>query len=127
GLALVATLFYGSHFIQQGTLTTGQFVSFLAALFLMYTPVKRLSQMNASLQGALAAGARVFGLLDAHEEVKDETGASALPRMTRELEYRDVGFRYSDGQGAVLRRIGFRAGRGAVVAIVGTTGAGKRT
>jgi len=127
GLALVGTLFYGSHFIRQGTLTTGQFVSFLAALFLMYTPIKRLSQMNASLQGALAAGARVFGLLDAHEEVRDEEGARALPRMSRELEYRDVGFRYADGHGAVLRRVGFRAGRGEIVAIVGTSGAGKTT
>jgi len=127
GLALVGTLFYGSHFIRRGSLTTGEFVSFLAALFLMYTPIKRLSQMNASLQGALAAGARVFTLLDAHEEVREDARAIALPRMSRELEYRDVGFRYADGEGAVLRRVNLRAGPGEILAIVGTSGAGKTT
>jgi subfamily B ATP-binding cassette protein MsbA len=127
GLALVATLFYGSHQIRQGTLTTGEFVSFLSALFLMYTPVKRLSQINASLQAALAAGGRVFAVLDTHEEVREQGEAVPLPRMSRELEYRDVGFRYADADGTVLRSVSFRAARGEVVAIVGTSGAGKTT
>jgi subfamily B ATP-binding cassette protein MsbA len=127
GLALVGTLVYGSYYIGRGELTTGEFVSFLAALFLMYTPVKRLSQINASLQGALVAGGRVFALLDIHEEVREEKGALALPRMERELEYREVGFRYADADGTVLRRVSFKAGRGEVVAIVGTSGAGKTT
>jgi subfamily B ATP-binding cassette protein MsbA len=127
GVALVSALFYGSYEIRDGTLTTGQFVSFLAALFLMYTPIKRLSQINASLQGALAAGSRVFALLDTHEEVREQEGALTLPRMRREIEYREVGFRYHDGEGSVLRRVALRAAAGEVVAIVGTSGAGKTT
>jgi subfamily B ATP-binding cassette protein MsbA len=127
GVALVATLFYGSYVIHLKRLTAGEFVSFLAALFLMYTPVKRLSQMHASLQGALAAAGRAFALLDAHEEIREAPGAVALPRMGREIEYKDVGFRYSDGDGDVLRRVNLRAGRGEIVAIVGTSGAGKTT
>ena len=54
-------------------------------------------------------------------------GAVDLPRMKREIEYRDVGFRYADGDGPVLRRVSFRACSGEIVAIVGTSGAGKTT
>jgi subfamily B ATP-binding cassette protein MsbA len=128
GLALVGALFYGSYQIREGTLTPGRFVSFLSALFLMYTPVKRLSQVNAMLQGALAACSRVFEVLDTHQEIRDAEGAVTLPRMQREVSYRDVGFRYSDGDGVVvLRRVSFTARAGEVVAIVGTSGAGKTT
>ncbi len=62
GLALVAALFYGSWAINQtGRITPGAFVAFLTALFAMYTPIKRLSRVNATLQAALAAGHRVLG------------------------------------------------------------------
>ncbi len=98
GFALVGALFYGSHSIRTGHLTPGAFVSFLAALFAMYTPVKRLSRVNATLQAALAAGSRIFEVLDTHEEVQEAHGAKALPRLQTGIEYRDVGFRYADGQ-----------------------------
>jgi subfamily B ATP-binding cassette protein MsbA len=128
GLALVGALFYGSSAIRSGRLTTGAFTSFLAALFAMYTPIKRLSRLNATLQGALAAGGRIFEVLDTHLEVKEAAGSRPLPRFAGEIEYRDVGFRYADGEGAsVLRRVSFRARAGEVVAIVGTSGAGKTT
>ena len=127
GLAIVAALFYGSHAIRSGHLTTGAFTSFVAALFAMYTPIKRLSRVNATLQGALAAGTRIFEVLDTHLEVEEVPGAVDLPRMKREIEYRDVGFRYADGDGPVLRRVSFRACSGEIVAIVGTSGAGKTT
>jgi subfamily B ATP-binding cassette protein MsbA len=127
GLALIAALVYGSLSIQTGRLTTGAFASFLAALFAMYTPIKRLSRVNATLQAALAASGRIFRVLDTHQEVRERDGAPDLPRMRRELEYRGVGFRYTDGDGAVLRRIGLVARPGEVVAIVGTSGAGKTT
>jgi subfamily B ATP-binding cassette protein MsbA len=127
GLALVCALFYGSYEIRQGLLTPGKFVSFLTALFLMYTPVKRLSQVNATLQGALAAGSRIFGVLDTHLEVREAAKAVTLPRMQREIEYREVGFRYADGGGEVLRRVSFVARAGEVLAIVATSGAGKTT
>jgi len=127
GVALVGALFYGSHAIQTGRLTTGEFTSFLVALFAMYTPVKRLSRVNATLQGALAAGRRIFEVLDTHLEVAEAPGARRLPRMKGEIEYRGVGFRYADGGGAVLRRVSFSGRSGEVLAIVGTSGAGKTT
>jgi subfamily B ATP-binding cassette protein MsbA len=128
GLALVGALFYGSHAIRSGRLTTGAFTAFLAALFAMYTPIKRLSRLNATLQGALAAGRRIFEVLDTHLEVREAEGAIPMARFGREIEYRDVGFRYADSHGAsVLRRVSFCARAGEVVAIVGTSGAGKTT
>jgi subfamily B ATP-binding cassette protein MsbA len=127
GIAMIGALWYGSREIRSGVLTAGAFTSFLAALFQMYMPIKRLSRVNATLQGALAAGSRIFEVLDTHQEVREAEGAMVLPRMSRGVEYKDVGFRYSDGNGRVLRRISFAARPGEVLAIVGTSGAGKTT
>jgi subfamily B ATP-binding cassette protein MsbA len=127
GLALVGALFYGSSAIGGGRMTTGDFTAFVAALFSLYTPIKRLSRVNATLQGALAAGSRIFGVLDTHQEVREAPGAIVLSRLQGTLEYRDVGFRYADTDASVLRRVGFSARPGEVVAIVGTSGAGKTT
>jgi subfamily B ATP-binding cassette protein MsbA len=128
GVALVAALFYGSWAINEtGRITTGAFVAFLTALFAMYTPIKRLSRVNATLQAALAAGHRVFEVLDRHDEVPEAPQATTLPRMQSGIEYREVGFRYVDGHGTILRNVSFSARTGEVVAIVGTSGAGKTT
>jgi subfamily B ATP-binding cassette protein MsbA len=127
GIAMVGALVYGSTAIRSGHLTTGAFVAFLTALFAMYTPIKRLSRVNATLQAALAAGSRVFEVLDRHDEVPEATNAVPLPRMKGEIEYRGVGFRYADGHGDILRNVSFCARPGEVVAIVGTSGAGKTT
>jgi subfamily B ATP-binding cassette protein MsbA len=127
GVALIGALFYGSWSIRSGHLTTGAFVAFLTALFAMYTPIKRLSRVNATLQAALAAGHRVFEVLDRHDEVPEQEDAVTLSRMEKGIEYRGVGFRYADGHGTLLRRVSFSACPGEVVAIVGTSGSGKTT
>ena len=127
GLALIAALYYGTFQIQHRNLTTGAFTSFMAALFSMYTPLKRLSRVNATLQGALAAGTRIFEVLDTHQEIQEAPAAVVLPRMREGFVYDDVGFRYADGHGRVLRRVSFEARPGQVLAIVGTSGAGKTT
>jgi subfamily B ATP-binding cassette protein MsbA len=127
GVAVVMALLYGSYQIGTQRLTTGAFVSFLAALFMMYTPIKRLSQVNAKLQAALAAGGRVFDILDTHREVVDRPGARELTRVAGEIVYRGVGFLYPDGDIPVLRGVELTARAGEVVAIVGGSGSGKTT
>jgi subfamily B ATP-binding cassette protein MsbA len=128
GVAIVGALWYGSGEIAAGRLTPGEFTSFVAALLLMYGPVKKLTRVNANLQQAAAAAERVFELMDAHTEVIERPDAIALPPFTQAIEYRDVSFGYEDGHGKlVLSGVSFTVPAGHVVAIVGRSGAGKTT
>jgi subfamily B ATP-binding cassette protein MsbA len=127
GLALVAALIYGSAQIHDHRLTTGAFTSFLGGLFGLYMPIKRLSRINATVQSALAAGSRVFRILDTHEEIRERPDAIALSPMRSHIEYRRVSFRYADAPSMLLRSVSFTARAGEVVAIVGTSGSGKTT
>ncbi|HTO98731.1 MAG TPA: ABC transporter transmembrane domain-containing protein, partial [Myxococcales bacterium] len=127
GVALVAAVWYGSWAIHKGKITPGAFVAFLTALFAMYQPIKRLSRVNATLQAALAAGHRVLEVLDRHDEIPEDPQAVVLGRMSFGIEYRNVGFRYVDGQGTILKDVSFVARPGEVLAIVGSSGSGKTT
>jgi ATP-binding cassette, subfamily B, bacterial MsbA len=125
GIGIVAIIGYGGYSVIQGVSTPGNFFSFLAALILLYEPVKRLSGMNNTLQQGIAASYRVFEILDTPSEIVDKPGALSLPRISRAIEFRHVYFHYGDEP--VLRDIHFKVGAGEVIAIVGVSGAGKTT
>jgi subfamily B ATP-binding cassette protein MsbA len=128
GLAIAGALWYGSREIAQNRLTAGEFTSFVAALLLMYGPVKKLSRVNANLQQAVAASERIFELLDKHTEVHEAPGAQPLPAFRDTIELRDVVFRYDDTHGRnTLSGVSFSVRAGQMVAIVGRSGAGKTT
>src|SRR5919106_1019326 len=128
GIAIAGALWYGSNAIAAGNLTPGEFTSFVAALLLMYGPIKKLSRVNANLQQAVAASERIFELLDTHTEVREQPDAMALPPFTEQIEFRDVSFAYEDGHGrSTLRNVSFTVRAGQMVAIVGRSGAGKTT
>lgn len=128
GVAIVGLLAYGRHKISGGVLTPGDFLAFIFAAFMLYTPIKRLSRVNANLQQATAAAQRIFEMLDTHSEVIERSHAQPLPALSREIEFRDVSFAYDDGAGkVVLRNVSFTAAAGQVIAIVGLSGAGKTT
>jgi subfamily B ATP-binding cassette protein MsbA len=128
GVAIVGALWYGSNAIAAGNLTPGEFTSFVAALLLMYGPIKKLSRVNANLQQAMAASERIFDMLDTHTEVRERAGAAPLPPFTRQIEFRDVSFAYEDGHGrSTLRGVSFTVRAGQMVAVVGRSGAGKTT
>jgi subfamily B ATP-binding cassette protein MsbA len=107
-------------------MTEGDFTAFLAALLLMYGPLKKLSRVNANVQQGIAAAQRIFELLDTHTEVAQAPGAPPLPPMTRSIEFRDVSFEYEDARGrSALRHVSFTVAAGQTVALVGRSGAGK--
>jgi ATP-binding cassette, subfamily B, bacterial MsbA len=127
GLAFVAALWYGSQEITAGRLTTGEFTAFIAALFMMYGPAKKLSRVNADLQQAMAAAERIFEMLDTHSEVRERPGAAPLPPFGGAIDFRDVHFAYGGSDAATLRGVSFTVGAGQTLAIVGRSGAGKTT
>jgi subfamily B ATP-binding cassette protein MsbA len=128
GLAFVAALVYGSREIATGRLSPGEFTAFIAALFMMYAPARKLSRVNADLQQAMAAGERIFELLDSHNEVEERAGAVVLPPFTRRIEFRQVRFAYGGADSRVtLDDVSFGVAAGQMLAIVGRSGAGKTT
>jgi ATP-binding cassette, subfamily B, bacterial MsbA len=127
GLAFVGALWFGSQEIALKRLTPGDFVSFVAALFMMYAPAKKLSRVNANIQQALAASERIFDILDTHSEVEDRAGAPAVAPFRRAIEFRNVQFTYGGADGATLDGVDVTVPAGRMLAIVGRSGAGKTT
>jgi subfamily B ATP-binding cassette protein MsbA len=127
GIAFVTALWYGSESIAAKRLTTGEFVTFITALFMMYGPAKKLSRVNADLQQARAAGERIFEILETHSEVLEVPGAAPLPRFARSVEFRNVCFSYAGAEGATLSGVTFTVNAGQTLALVGRSGAGKTT
>ena len=131
GLAFAAALWYGSQEIASGRLTTGQFIGFIAALFMMYGPAKKLSRVNANLQQAMAAADRIFEMLDTHSEVLERPGAAPLPPFRATVEFRDVHFSYASAaapaSAKTLDGVSLTVRAGQTLAIVGRSGAGKTT
>jgi ATP-binding cassette, subfamily B, bacterial MsbA len=127
GVAFVAALVYGSQEIVAGRLSAGEFTAFIAALFMMYAPAKKLSRVNADLQQAMAAAERIFEILDSHNEVQERRGATPLAPFSQRIEFREVQFSYGSSGGRTLDGVSFSVGAGQMLAIVGRSGAGKTT
>ncbi len=125
GVGIAFIVFYGGYNVIQGKSTPGTFFSFLAALLMLYEPVKRLSNVNNTVQQGLAAAVRIFDVLDTVPEIRNQPGAKPLTSISQEIEYRDVSFRYEEDR--VLRNINLRIRVGEMVAFVGASGGGKTT
>jgi len=125
GLGLAAIFVYAAAQIRSGEMTVGGVISFLAALMMLYKPLKDVTKVNMALQLALSSARRVFELIDSPAEIEDRPGAVALAPFTREIRYENVSFRY--GEEPVLSNVDLTIRRGETVAIVGPSGAGKTT
>jgi ATP-binding cassette, subfamily B, bacterial MsbA len=118
-------LLFARDQIRQHLMTTGQFFTFIYAMFNAYMPLRRLGTVIQQFQTAQGASTQLISYLDLPEEMADAPGARVLPPFQGEIAYKNVGFAYDSHP--VLRGISFEAHRGQVIALVGSSGAGKTT
>jgi len=122
---LAGVIYVATMETSAQTVTVGDFGSFLSAMLLLMTPLKRLTNINAPIQQGIAAGQSIFSLLD--QPAEDEGGDIAIDRARGDVCYRRVGFVYSQDKGAVLQDIDLEIPAGQRLAIVGRSGSGKTT
>jgi ATP-binding cassette subfamily B protein/subfamily B ATP-binding cassette protein MsbA len=121
GIALV--LVYGGGSVLKGGLTIGALVAFISYVRQMFQPLADISQKYNIMQSAMAAGERIFGILDTEPEIVDKSSAKDTT-LTGTIEFDNVTFSYETDK-KVLRHISFKVEAGKSVALVGPTGAGK--
>ena len=117
---------YGSHLILTKQITSGNFVSFITALIMLYTPVKSLGNNFNQVQLSFFAIERVFNVMDIEPSIKDKPDAVELHDDYSKIELKDVCFEYKKGI-PVLKHINLNVNRGETVAFVGNSGGGKTT
>jgi len=123
GTSLV--ILFGLYYIARGTMTVGDFFSFMAALVFFYRPLRDLNGVNNTVQDGVAAAKRIFELLDTQPEIKNRLGAFSAPRDFKIVEFRNISFKYEDEM--VIKNINLTIPAGETVAIVGKSGGGKTT
>jgi subfamily B ATP-binding cassette protein MsbA len=128
-VAIALLLLLGRSEILRGQMTLGSFVTFLAAVFTLYDPVRKFAVFYNSFQQALGASDSIFRFLDEQDEVKEKRFARGVKPFRDKIVFENVDFDYEsdDGPRRVLHSINLTVKRGDVVAIVGPSGAGKST
>ncbi|HQM44402.1 MAG TPA: ATP-binding cassette domain-containing protein, partial [Smithellaceae bacterium] len=107
----------------QGHSTPGTFFSFIAAMLMLYEPVKRLTNVNNTINQGIAGAERIFSIIDRVPDIEDKPDALLLPPITRSIDLEDVTFCYVDKP--VLKNINLSIRAGEVIAFVGMSGGGK--
>lgn len=125
GIAVGIIIWYGGGKVINGASTPGNFFSFMAALLMLYEPIKRVNKENHNIQQGLAAAQRVFEIIDRQPEISNQSGAIALPPAQGTIEFSHVFFKYEEKM--VLNNVDLKIERNEVVAIVGESGVGKST
>lgn len=126
GLAGAFILWYGGMQVVEGSLSAGDFASFILAMGMLYSPIRKLNTVNIEVQEGIAAAKRIFNVLDTTPEIGDKAGAEDLGRVDGEFAFHDVSFTYT-GDEYALTGVSFTARRGQRVALVGESGSGKTT
>ncbi len=117
---------YGSYLIVNGTITSGNFVSFITALVMLYTPIKSIGKNFNNVQVSFLAIERVLDILDITPEIKNKKNAKDLKQIKKDICFEDVCFEYI-ADTPVLKNINLKVKAGTTTAIVGNSGGGKTT
>lgn len=124
--AISVVLIFGGMLVMRGTMSASWFVAYIAAFSQITRPLRAIIDQFANINQGLAAGERIFSIIDARSEVQDKAGARTLDRFRHTLEFRNVSFSYDDAR-EVLHDISFTVHKGETVALVGPSGGGKST
>lgn len=123
--AIGGVVWYGGWSVVAGARTQGDFMAFMAAMFLMYQPFRNLTKTYTYVHQGMAGAERVFEILDERSEVREKPNALEASPFARAIEFHNVDFGYKETP--VLRDINLRINAGEMVALVGVSGAGKST
>jgi ABC-type multidrug transport system fused ATPase/permease subunit len=122
----VFIIWYGGQLVIRQELTMGELVAFTTYMAQLIQPVRRLGFIVSAIAMAVAAGERIFEILDARSEVRDTSDAKPLPPVKGDVRFNKVSFAYF-GRHYVLRDVSFVAKPGQIIALLGATGSGKST
>ncbi len=125
-LGVAAVIWLGSYLIVTHEITAGNFVSFIAALIMLYTPIKNIGNNYNAVQMALLAMDRVFELLEGTPDIINCDNPVTMRGLKKGVEYRDVCFEYEQGK-PILKHINLNIKKGETIAFVGNSGGGKTT
>ena len=123
GLGIAFIIWYGGSKVISGTSTAGTFFSFMAAVLMLYDPVKKLSGLNNAVQQGLAAADRVFDIIEMETDIKEKKNPVEIKRGPHRVFFENVFFKYEDVM--VLEDINLDVKAGEVLALVGMSGGGK--
>jgi len=125
GFGIAGALYYAGLRGLQGELALNEFVSFLGAMMLAFQPLRRLAQINATLQEGFAAAIRVFGLLDQKSYINEKPSASNLSLSKSDISFENVTLSYEGQKNSALKKISLKVPHGKTTALVGPSGSGK--
>ena len=125
-IGIAAVIGLGSYMIVTGRITSGNFVSFITALIMLYTPIKLLGNNAKNMQNALLALERVITQLEAVPKIQDKPDAKILKGLNKSITFKNVSFEYKRNK-PVLKRVSFEVQKGETFALVGNSGGGKST
>ena len=124
--AISIVLVFGGSLVQSEALSAAGFVAYIAAFSQLTRPLRSFIDQFANINQGIAAGERIFSIIDAKSEVEDKPEAKDLASFSDKIEFRDVSFSY-DGQREVLHNVSFEVKKGETIALVGPSGGGKST